>query len=745
MSVLILIVVGTKHIAQIRVLKEFEGLLDCNFNELSLRQPPVGKLVKAISKYENYFDDEGKGKITTVLNDDDDESEGSDEDIDEYGIGLDLVEVDGNELLKQLKGPNSVVDKMIKEMDQLASIDNQKTIRNRLESVNSNHQMNEYEIKAFNIIQNGDDADRFESFIKTDGKLVDVNRNYDGNYLLLEAIKYERYGIVKYLIETMGVALDVVLEVDEDADDGVGVGVNALQMAVFENKGDGIIELLIKHGCGGSKELEVILLNKIDQMVEIDEEKVDAFGVTALYYIIARGKMDMLRHMKNVDGKILMKRDQYANRTCLDLACMNGHHGLVKDIINKYYKDKFPNELLISLVYAALTTCNKPLDILEWLFSRAQLPYDVNHALSFVGGSDPASIINKIEFLRSKGANIQRVDATGNNLLMIFCSSVYLTTIDISVVDYLMTKGIKLNHINQDGNTVLNLVACRGYTKLFLQLKHRMELSGAHYNAYKATIHAIMFGHIDIVKLLLPKVFPNDHKALSDEKESEEELSQRQNLLNLCLEYGRYEIFYLIKNVSDCDTPLLGKIINYDTGNVLLIHSLCLLNASKPESMLSALFSCFQKANLKFLMSEKLEIDNYEDTCGANAFHVASLFGRNDLLIWLYTKKKSYLHSTDSFGFTSLHYALTNGKLSTVVLLQALGLTNSYGYGCRPLLNHYLLSNNYDNKIKLNLQQQIINANIITFNLVSNKVSKDTLTKVKQSVQSLLNKLTLKK
>ena len=145
---------------------------------------------------------------------------------------------------------------------------------------------------------------------------------------------------------------------------------------------------------------------------------------------------------------------------------------------------------------------------------------------------------------------------------------------------------------------------------------------------------------------------------------------------------------------------------------------------------------CFKDCDLKMIIEENVEIDKYRDNYGAQAIHLAALYGRNDIILWLYSKNRAILHSTDSYGFTALHYALTSTQLSTIVFLKSLGLNQVYGYGYRPLLAYYKAKSC---DIKWIFIEGMVRINLISLNAISNKFTSQ-IVKLKESIDIILDK-----
>lgn len=55
----------------------------------------------------------------------------------------------------------------------------------------------------------------------------------------------------------------------------------------------------------------------------------------------------------------------------------------------------------------------------------------------------------------------------------------------------------------------------------------------------------------------------------------------------------------------------------------------------------------------------------YSTSYGASAIHLASLFGRNDIILWLYINNNSNtIHSVDRYGYSaSLEHSTNSGEL----------------------------------------------------------------------------------
>ena len=94
-----------------------------------------------------------------------------------------------------------------------------------------------------------------------------------------------------------------------------------------------------------------------------------------------------------------------------------------------------------------------------------------------------------------------------------------------------------------------------------------------------------------------------------------------------------------------------------------------------------------------------IPFDKYIDY-GATVLHVSAAFGRNDIILWLYTNKFNF-ERIDKVGFYALQYAAANRHVSTVLLLNVIGCTNTYRDGMTPLLNIFKLLKAVDKEFDL--------------------------------------------
>ena len=119
----------------------------------------------------------------------------------------------------------------------------------------------ENELKAFHIIRNGELNELKELFDNDPTIRINVRNRQD--VMLLEAVYYEKYEFVEYLIEK---GADITI-----CDD---VGRNPLQMAALVNSNDDIINLLISKNCPfPNDDVKAILLNDIEAIKRMKKNK----------------------------------------------------------------------------------------------------------------------------------------------------------------------------------------------------------------------------------------------------------------------------------------------------------------------------------------------------------------------------------------------------------------------------------------------------------------------------------------
>ena len=263
--------------------------------------------------------------------------------------------------------------------------------------------------------------------------------------------------------------------------------------------------------------------------------------------------------------------------------------------------------------------------------------------------------------------------------------------------------------------------------------------SFAYYDAASKN-NGLLDSEKDLIKVLDERNLAKMLQQLIDDLKLIASQDNRQSYLNnlkklVIRDFKSHEIFSLIK--TDLSSILKETVIKYwpESSN---FHSMYLLKYLDlyPGTFNSDVLRLFQNCDLKFILEKSIPIDKYKDNFGAQSIHLAALYGRNDLILWLCATRKSILYSTDCYGFTALHYAASNTQITTISLLKALGLNQTCAYGTKPLLNYF--TKNY-NDLKFDLVWDMVAVNILSLNGLSNRLP-DKMDELKLQVESILSK-----
>ena len=151
----------------------------------------------------------------------------------------------------------------------------------------------------------------------------------------------------------------------------------------------------------------------------------------------------------------------------------------------------------------------------------------------------------------------------------------------------------------------------------------------------------------------------------------------------------------------------------------LVYESKKVKSMNKNEIMMLRLF---ENCKLKYLIENGINIERYSTSYGANAIHLAALFGRNDIILWLYIKNNSTIHSVDMYGYSALEYSMANHQLSSVLLLSILGLDVKSTFQTKPFLNYYIERSANLKKINYKLIRYFVSS-VFLYSSIRNQLS----------------------
>ena len=569
--------------------------------------------------------------------------------------------------------------------------------------------LNEIEIELLNKIFRENDEHLFKAFFENNIKhiRIDIFLNKKKETLLSESIKLEKNEFVNFLIEK-GADLSLT----------DNYGRSAIEIALLTNEGEYISKLINEnYRKRNSDILKIIMVNDLDELYMHDLNTRDRSGSTLLHYIAARNKIELLNVLKAEKIQDLTV-ENYNNikdnegYSCVHRAASTSHLDMLNELIRLFIiKLDFTCSFTMSLLKTILKDSND-VNILKWWFESAvsTLPagfIDDNLLMFEISGKRNKVIIEKLEYLESMGGSLKIRNKDGNNLMLHFIQTLKIMNRDL--FNYLIHR-VNIYEKNKYKQDASHLAAKNGNLNVLNELIIPM-VSTDSFN-YTPFMYAIKYGHMETVKWFL-HIFQPDF-----------------NLIHVAILNKRFLIYEILTGKDFKQTfRSIKTTCVFKWTNVYQFHARNINNyeiANEDGDYIDnidakLILAIFKHYSLDEII--ELEIYRYRDDIGASALHVAAAFGRNDIIKWLYSNKKydfsKYvsLYSTDLFGYTALHYAALNCKISTVTLLQSLGLDFIYNpkSNPNPFLTHIVAMYKFNKKFHFNyfIQEMLLSIKVL--------------------------------
>ena len=544
---------------------------------------------------------------------------------------------------------------------------------------NDNISITENELALFRSVQNGN-VKKFKSIFSTD-KSINMNAKFESHTLFLWSVYHEKLEMVEFLFENFDVDFK---ETDEFSR-------NVFQIAILINNGEKIISLLSKYQHKYLQHHEncpivnYFLDNSSIDLETIDLYYQDNYSATPLHYIAATGNMKALNCIKHRLDSFDYKMRDCRNRTCFELASMNGRLKMLEELVNIFKIEMdYSNQIVKSILKTSLWSCH--IDIVEWWFSNVKsIPcniVDENNLFHHAFSSDSKKYVKVINFLEAKGGDIRKRNKHGNTVIEERLGRLSLLfNFKKETINFLVDKGVEIRCKNKKNQYITHLAAMYGTDDVLeAAYNHQVPITEQDDNGYTPLMYAASKGwfHMIICILDLDSSYHYLHKT--DQ--------YGLNAANIAMNNGYEKIVkYLISNGLLPNEPnfnIPSSVILKAKDNMYFQHH----HASYFDRSIEDLM---KKVKLDILMDTKFirHLSKYEDPFGIGLVHLCAIYGRNDIILWCFMNKLS-LDKSDIYGTSALYYALMHNKLNTALLLIALGVKHLYTTSnCNLLSKHF--------------------------------------------------------
>lgn len=531
---------------------------------------------------------------------------------------------------------------------------------------------------------------------------IDITQvNNKKHNALLTAIYYERFKLVKYLIEEVG-GIDINA-VDSD-------GNAALNLAVYND------------------DYEMVTYFTQRQGVNINNKNV--FCYTPLGIAIYKSNLKIVKYLASLEGVDFTVTNRYGDGL-LATAAYRGNLSIVEFVLNlnKMNIDKVNN---IGSTAFHMAAFHGHLDVLKCLVGHGAdihvINFNGDNAFTLAALSRSLKCLQYIASL--PGIDINFANNFGNTALTLSCTTnIDIVPQDLNVCEhkdatqYLENvkflcglKGINLNHRNNNGDSAFLLASNEKDPNIaeYLLTVDGIDIGNVNNRGNNALMVGILHKHVNFVKALVKlEIIDINHQN-----------KQHNTALLLSAAAGSWEIMkclMAVKGINLNCTNVKGDtvfIIAAANGNLEIVQELAKIpeidKKHEGENGCSAIASAaiYGKIDVvEYLLNAHFATIRYTNAVGNSLLIIAATHGHLDLVRYLVKEQGADVEDVNSLGDDALMVAAANGHLRIVKYLASLpnaDLENTNDAGYTPLL--FAASNGHIKIVKYLIEQQNVNA-----------------------------------